>query len=57
MKFEDEYDPWLLFGTNDPLIDDAGFALSDEDQALADSEFEVWCENLEGLDNDADIPL
>lgn len=55
MDFYEEYDPWCLFGTNDPLIDDADFVLSDEEQALADSEFETWRDGLE-LGNDADIP-
>ena len=36
MKFEDEYDPWCLFGTDDPLIDDVSMILSEEEiEALA----------------------
>lgn len=39
MTFEDEYDPWHLFGTNDPLIDDISMILSDEEIEALDSEW------------------
>lgn len=55
-RFLEEYDPWFLFGTDDPLIDDADFVLSDEEQQQANAEFENWCESLEEVGNDADIP-
>lgn len=41
MKFEDEYDSWFLFGTDDPLIDDLNMILSEEEIEALDSEWET----------------
>lgn len=30
-RFLEEYDPWYLFDTDDPYLDDAQFVLSDEE--------------------------
>ena len=54
MKFEDEYDPWCLFGTDDPLIDDAQMMLSNDEIQQFDAEWETWTNELE--QRDADIP-
>ncbi len=53
MDFYEEYDPWHLYGTDDPLIDDAAYILSKEEQL----EFEAWIETVnQELSNDSDIP-
>ena len=54
MEFEDEYDPWYLFGTDDPLIDDAQMMLSNDEIQQFDAEWETWTNELE--QRDADIP-
>ena len=42
MNFTDEYDPWCLFGTSDPLLDDAAHALTEEEMQQYAEEWETW---------------
>jgi len=41
MDFYEEYDPWCLFGTGDPLIDDLNMILSEKEIEALDSEWET----------------
>lgn len=43
MEFEDEYDPWYLFGTDDPFIDDVSTQLAEEEIQQYADEWESWC--------------